>query len=178
MARPYDPKIREFAYTVWRDCGQSVAEASRVLASEHKYCLPSQTLASWRNKYNWEKRAAQAEAEERLMAQKSSPSMMLLSLARQAQRYEAFLDELPAGSLPDPQVQYALNSVYTRMQSIRKQRDDEAEGQGIDRPRMFLEHLEFIVQTLKEIDPQGLKIMSRNFDKLIAKFKALETSGA
>ena len=42
----------------------------------------------------------------------------------------------------------------------------------IDRPKLFLENLEWIARILKDTDPEGLKVLARNFDHLIIAFKA------
>ncbi len=42
----------------------------------------------------------------------------------------------------------------------------------IDRPAVFLENVQWIAAKLKESDPEGLKVLGRNFDGLIIQFKA------
>ncbi len=42
----------------------------------------------------------------------------------------------------------------------------------VDRPALFLEDLNFIATYLKEKDPEGLKALAKNFDGLVARFKA------
>lgn len=41
----------------------------------------------------------------------------------------------------------------------------------IDRPKIFLEDMEFVAKTLQEIDPEGLKIFARNFETIVSRFK-------
>ena len=41
----------------------------------------------------------------------------------------------------------------------------------IDRPALFLETLEWLGKKLRETDPEGLKVLARNFDDLIEAFK-------
>ncbi len=41
----------------------------------------------------------------------------------------------------------------------------------IDRPKLFLEDMEFIARSLQEIDPEGLKTFARNFEAITGKFK-------
>jgi len=50
--------------------------------------------------------------------------------------------------------------------------ESEKSRPDIDRPKIFLENLEWIAQVLRDMDPEGLKILARNFDALIVKFKA------
>lgn len=42
----------------------------------------------------------------------------------------------------------------------------------IDRPSIFLETLEWIALKLKDTDPEGLKVLARNFDTLVIQFKS------
>jgi hypothetical protein len=48
---------------------------------------------------------------------------------------------------------------------------DGAKAMEIDRPALFLEHLQFVAETLKERDPEALKAIARNYDAIIARFK-------
>jgi hypothetical protein len=41
----------------------------------------------------------------------------------------------------------------------------------IDRPALFIEYFRFIAESVKELDPEGLKVLARNFDAIIARFK-------
>lgn len=48
---------------------------------------------------------------------------------------------------------------------------DGAKAMEIDRPALFLEHLQFVAETLKERDPEALKAIASNYDAIIARFK-------
>jgi len=48
----------------------------------------------------------------------------------------------------------------------------EVAAQAIDKPKLFLENFDFIARTLKEIDPEGLKVLAENYDEIVARFKA------
>ena len=68
------------------------------------------------------------------------------------------------------------NDIYAALKIIRQEQafeetDEPVKVQEIDRPKVFLEDMEFIVRTLQEIDPEGLKILSRSFDRIIGRFK-------
>ena len=173
-ARKYDTEVRELAYSVWRDCGQSIDETARTLDSAYGYVIARKTLAAWRKKFGWDRRAAQAEAEERLLARNTSYPAILLDLAKRKLKYDDYLDGLPVGKI-DSQVLFAYQNIINTIIKVKAQRDKE-EADKIDRPRIFLENLEFVAMVLKEIDPQGLKVLSRNFDKLVARFKQVETA--
>lgn len=72
----------------------------------------------------------------------------------------------------DPQIVYAVTRLET--QATRTERRPEEAAPDIDRPRLFLENLEFIAGVLKETDPEGLKILARNFELLVSRFKEAE----
>lgn len=70
---------------------------------------------------------------------------------------------------PDPQNIYA----FIRLETLadRKEKKHEVVAK-IDKPTIFLENIEFIASVLKDIDPEGLKALAKNFDELITRFKA------
>lgn len=62
-----------------------------------------------------------------------------------------------------------------RVETVARQEDKPKAGipaSPTDRPRFFMETLEFIAGALKDADPEGLKVLARNFDLLVEKFKA------
>ena len=75
----------------------------------------------------------------------------------------------------DPQAVYAAVRVQQMAARLEQQRRTEAEASTIvaevDRPKIFLECLEFIAERLKETDPEGLRILARNFEGLVDAFK-------
>lgn len=72
---------------------------------------------------------------------------------------------------PDPQLIYALCRLETL--ALRKEKTTEdAAVPDIDRPRVFLEDLEFIAAWLKDHNPEGLKILAASFDGIVKAFKA------
>jgi hypothetical protein len=48
----------------------------------------------------------------------------------------------------------------------------------IDRPAIFLEDFEWIARQLQKIDPEGFKILARNFDTLVLQFKTEHAQAA
>lgn len=42
----------------------------------------------------------------------------------------------------------------------------------VDKPAMFLEVIEWVTVQLKETDPEGLRVLARNFEQLTARYKA------
>ena len=59
-----------------------------------------------------------------------------------------------------------------KLATVLEKKSDDKEVQDIDRPKIFLEDLQFVAETLKEIDPEGLKVLSRTFDVIVKRFKA------
>lgn len=64
----------------------------------------------------------------------------------------------------DPQAVYAV----ARLEKAAIKKDVVVE---VDRPKLFLEDMQFIAKILKEIDPEGLKAFGRNFDAIVMRFK-------
>lgn len=171
----YDHKVRELAYTVWRDCCQSVDDTARAMADRYGYVIKRQTLTTWKNRYGWTARAARTEAEEKLLARDTTYTKMLLDLCKRKVRYDEYLDALPIDKI-DNQVLFAYNNIINAMIRVKKQRDEEQAAGGMDRPRLFLEHMEFICLVLKDSDPEALKSLARNYDRIVSRFKEVETS--
>lgn len=70
----------------------------------------------------------------------------------------------------DPQDIYALVRLENvAMKQVTKK--EETVEPDIDRPKIFLEDMEYIAETLKEIDPEGLKVFARNLELIITRFK-------
>ncbi len=55
---------------------------------------------------------------------------------------------------------------------ITARRAEESSPADIDKPAQFLGFLEWLALKLRETDPEGLKILARNFDSLVIQFKA------
>lgn len=165
MAAPVETK--ELAYETWKACGQNLSEAHRKLNGDLGYVISRQSLHEWKTKYDWEGRAARAEAEEKHIADATSDEALLAVLLKQKKKYEVYFDAQPVGTV-DNQAVYGYNSILKTIVNIRPKGD----GAAIDRPKIFLEDLEWIARALQETDPEGLKILARNFDALTVKFKA------
>ena len=77
----------------------------------------------------------------------------------------------------DPQAVYAAVRVQQMAARLEQQRRSAAESSAVvadvDRPKFFLQSLEFIAEQLKEWDPEGLRVLSRNFEILIDRFKTI-----
>lgn len=120
--------------------------------------VPEVTLKRWGKKGNWKQLK-----EDHLLKKRS----LKQDLARLR---EKLINNAVDQASPD------TNDIYAALKIIREEREFEqlnepVKIQEVDRPKLFLEDMEFIARTLQEIDPEGLKILSRNFDRLIGKFK-------
>ena len=75
----------------------------------------------------------------------------------------------------DPQNVYAFAAIERacapKADAKASKENPDAASIAIDRPKLFMEDLEFIARTLKEIDPEGLKVLAGSFDVIIAKYK-------
>ena len=73
----------------------------------------------------------------------------------------------------DPQDVYAV----IRLEKLAQERErghGESENRGngeVDLPKIFLENMEFVAGVLKDTDPEGLKVLARNFDVIVNRFK-------
>jgi hypothetical protein len=158
----------ELAYKTFRECGQNLSETHRKMNGELGYVISRQSLHEWKTKYDWEGRAARAEAEEKHLANATSDEALLAVLLKQKKKYEDYFDGMAVGTI-DNQAVYGYNAILKTIVDIRPRGDAAVE---IDRPKIFLENLEWIARALQETDPEGLKILARNFDQLTVKFKA------
>lgn len=87
-----------------------------------------------------------------------------------------FAEKSDAGSISSPSMD-ALSKLGALVQRWEVVERAEAMSQtevkpDIDRPVIFLEILEWLAKELKDLDPEGLKVIARNFDALIVRFKA------
>lgn len=113
------------------------------------------TVKTWSAKYGWRKRR-EAYCQE---AQSEREDLRKLRLNLLAQVKESL----------DPQGIYSLLGLLKEARERdRKERPKEVD---IDRPRIFLEDVEFVARVLEEIDPEGLKILARNFERITARYK-------
>lgn len=159
------PAYKELAYETWRTCGQNVSETVRRLKADHAYEISRQSIHAWIERYGWRERAAMAEAAAADMADATSDEAILNVLLAQKKKYEAYFSTLPVGQI-DNQAVYGFNSILKTICELRP-----AKAAAVDRPRMFLENLQWIAGWLKDNDPTGLKVLAESFDAMTAAFK-------
>lgn len=118
------------------------------------------TVKNWAAEGEWRKKREEHRAALRDI--RSTVTSLRTSLLAKAK-----------GSL-DPQDIYAA----VRLESVVQRQEKKTEEiLKIDKPALFLENIEFIVSVLKEVDPEGLKILATNFDAIVERFKKGQPQG-
>jgi len=144
--------------------GHSLTEISRQLG------VSVTSLAKWKKESHHPGR--DLDEWDRVRKQKGS---IIQRLKDRFEQELAYMEKQPAGTLsaPDIDALSKLGALVQRWEAV--ERDEAAAGQvapEIDRPAVFLENLQWLAARLKESDPEGLKVLGRNFDGLILQFKA------
>lgn len=114
----YSNEIREQAFLFWYDT-RNDSEVVRLL-SNAGYSITRTTIASWREKYDWETRADSIDIKKQA-AQDVSISFeesLLLDLQKQKERYDVYFDNLPAGKV-DNQAMYVYNQLCEKLINLR-----------------------------------------------------------
>jgi len=110
---------------------------------------------------NWSGAEGWREKREEYRVNKQSVRSTVAKLRKQLAQ--------DALSTSDPQKVFA----FIRLEALAGRQERKIdEAPKIDRPALFLEDLEFIASLLKDRDPEGLKVLAKNFDVLIEQFKA------
>jgi len=122
------------------------------------------TLSRWKQDGEWDERRQEwAKAQGEIKRDSLKLRQKLVARALQIMEEDR----------PGPQELYAASAIASRL--------GRGEGQGtaadkpemeLDRPALFLEDLKFVAKVLKETDPEGLKVVARNFETIVARFKA------
>jgi len=150
VAKEIDWEIREKAEELYIVDGLTFEQT----ATETKVSINQ--LKNWSAAEGWrEKREEYRKAKKDIR----STLMQLRQKLAQAAAVDA-----------DPQKIFA----FIRLEALveKKERKQEGAAVKIDRPALFMEAIEFIASFLKDNDPEGLKILAKNFDRLIETFKA------
>jgi transposase len=117
------------------------------------------TLKRWAKEEDWPGR------KERRLRQDLGLKEQYRELQRKV--IEQALDTL------DPQRIYAAMKLEQMLHP-----DKEAKETEVDRPRIFLEDLEFIAGVLNEINPEGLKVVAGSFGIIVERFKERHAKAA
>lgn len=160
-------EAKEGAYQIWLACGQNYQEAERTLKGGYGYAVSRQTLSKWAEEGDWLGRSARDAAAQVDLDEALTTESMLRELLAQKSKYETYFRGLGIGEVNN-QAMYAYSGILKTIISIKPKENASAD---IDRPKLFLDDLQFIAETLSEIDPEGLKVLGRNIDALTARFK-------
>jgi len=155
------PETREFAYNVWRECGQNLSECHRKMNGEHEYVISRQSLHEWKTKYDWEARAARAEAEKSMMADATSDDAILAPLLKQKEKYEAYFDGMAVGKV-DNQAVYGYNAILKTILDIRQKIEDrkkEGETESASGPGIIIKTPEDAIKALQTAVENKLNAM-------------------
>ena len=119
------------------------------------------TVRKWGKEDDWK----QMRADRLAAARKLNAQLFDLRMA---------LMEHAANNIGDPNAVYAALKAE-KLALERQAAQARAAGGGrepdVDRPKMFLEALEFVAGYLKDNDPEALKCLARNFEPMVAAFK-------
>lgn len=156
MGKEIDWETREQAEELYIVDGRTFEEAARITG------VSVSQLKNWGRDGDWkEKRQEHRQLLRSIKSTKVKLRRELLQKALQSQ---------------DPQDVYA--AVRLETVAARERSGHDRVAAGPDRPAIFLEDMEFIAATLKEIDPEGLKILARNFEQIVTRFKERNAQAA
>jgi len=65
-----------------------------------------------------------------------------------------------------------LGSLVQRWEAVERATAEANRGPAYDKPKVFLDNLEWIARYLSANDPEGLKVLARNFDLLVMSYKS------
>lgn len=149
MAREHDLEIRFQAEEFFVENRMTHEEIARRLD------IGLSTVKRWSTDGNWKK--LREEHFERRRTLKQNLARLREKMIKQAS------DNL------DPQDVYAV----ARLEKLMQEREVKSEENApdTDRPKIFLENMEFVAEILKDVDPEGLKALARNFDVIVKRFK-------
>ena len=157
-AKLYDVAMRMYVE------GSSLTEVEAVLG------VSRQTLATW--KADTQKPSEDLDEWDKAKKIKTDNIFRLRALW---ERELKALEESKPGSLNNVSMD-ALTKLGTLIQRWEQMeeaaRQRQTAGSTYDKPAVFMETLEWLALQLKDTDPEGLKVLARNFDHLIIRFKA------
>jgi transposase len=156
-ARLYDVAFR--MYTAER---KSLTEIEEALG------VSRQTLSGWKS--DTKKPGEPLDEWDRAKAQKRENIRRLKDLF---ERELMHIEEQPQGALTAASMDALskLGSLVQRWEAVERAATAAEQGPGYDRPKVFLENLQWLAEWLREHDPEGLKVLADNFDALTLAYK-------
>ncbi len=148
-ARLYDVAMRMYA------------EGAGLTAIEEALSVSRQTLSQW--KADSKRPSDELDEWDRARQQKRNNAQRLRDL------FDRELGEIENTS-PGQVTAVSLDAV-TKLGTLVQRWEQMETGPSFDRPKVFLENLQWIAGWLRENDPEGLKVLATNFDALTMAFK-------
>ena len=128
----YSNEVKEQAFLFWYDT-RNDSEVVRLLI-EAGYNISRATVASWREKYDWQMRASDIDVKKQAAQDKSVTfeESLFLDLQKQKERYDAYFDSLEAGEV-DNQAMYVYNQILEKLLNLKNKVKPESKKQyGLD----------------------------------------------
>jgi hypothetical protein len=152
-----------YAIRLYAD-GQTIEEISIAtgVSSTSLYKWKAQSLVPGQAMDEW----------DRARASKRSNSIRLRGLFERELEYA---EQQAPGSISAPSMDALskLGALVKRLDDVERAEASRSEVKvEVDRPALFMENMEWLATKLKDLDPEGLKVLARNFDALIISFKA------
>jgi hypothetical protein len=168
---PYEQRVRELAFSVWRECGQNWSEAERRLRNEHDLRkLTRERLYDWAKADNWQDRAARLAAEEQRQeyAKLMGREATLADLMRQKQVYENYFAVLEGAKKVDT----AATGAYIQLcKTITTLQDRLDAGAGKSNLQIGMDVVRHLSKFVREEYPQHaaafLEILEPFGDRLV-----------
>jgi len=144
----YPEETREIAEEIYVYDGKTLEQ----VAEQTRISMP--TLKQWSSDGGW-------------FQKKKEYQVASLAIKHNTIQLQKRLTEKALETL-DPQAIYALS----RLKAVtRKEASQDQKETDIDRPRMFMEDMEFAVKILQEVDPQALKLFGKHFGLIVRRWK-------
>jgi hypothetical protein len=169
MGQEYPMEVRVKAKGFYTADGLTYEAVAAKLAELFPAPTPSRTqIQRWAQDEGWRDRKSQRRQKAQEFEDGTFEFQTLL-LNKSLELMRTMVDE----DLPlDSQTLHGLVNVARVIIPKQSGKAEEDAAPDLDRPALFLEDMQFIAKCLKEIDPEGLKVLARNFDVIVARFKA------
>lgn len=127
----YSNEIKEKAFLFWYE-EQNDSQVVREL-KKMGYRITRTTIASWREKYNWQERASNIDVKKQ-MAKDSSITFeqsLFLDLQKQKERYDLYFESLESAKV-DNQAMYVYNQILERLLNLKNKVKPETKKYGLN----------------------------------------------
>jgi hypothetical protein len=169
MGQEYSMAVRSKAKELYAVTGLTYEEVVEALKELSPPPTPSLSqVKRWAKMEGWRSRKETLRMDTMELEERSLEAKKLL-----LDSCVAKLKSMRENNLEiDSQTLWAMVRVISVVNPKKKEMTEKASATDIDRPALFLEDLKFIANILKEVEPEGFKVFARNFDLIVARFKA------